>query len=1016
VLVGVVSGRSVDAVVAVLAVAVAGGGFVPVDPAYPRSRVEFMLADAGLDLVVCSSQTASVVPAGVRRLVLDDPETVARVAGRDGSRLSDSDRLGRVVPGDVAYVIYTSGSTGAPKGVVVTYAGLANLVVAQASRFGVGPGSRVLQFASLSFDAAVSELAVTLLSGAALVIADPTDLVAVVQRFGVTHVTVPPSVLAVLEDLPAVLGTVIVAGEACPVPVVQRWAQDRRLINAYGPTEATVCVSMTEPLPAGLAGGVVPIGRPIGNTRVWVLDEFLQPLPPGVVGDVYVAGVGLARGYLNQAGLTGSRFVACPFPANGGGERMYRTGDLARWTSGGELVFAGRADAQVKVRGHRVELGEVEAVLAGCPGVEQAVVLAREDRPTERRLVGYVTGSVTGEQVRGFAAERLPDYLLPAVVLVLDRLPVTPNGKIDRAGLPAPEYHSGGSRGPATAVEELLCGLYAEILGVEQVGVHDSFFQLGGDSITSMLLVSRARRGGIKLDTTDVFEHQTPAALAQLVEDSSEPEPAAAAPDAGDGWVPLTPVMRALAERAGQAALTGAFFQSMVIRTPAGLDFARLERALRAVRDAHDMLRARLDFSDDQPLSAWRLQIPPSGVTPDEEWIRRVDVAGLDAGSLRQRLDEGIRAAGASLDPAAGRLVQAIWYDAGPAIPGRLSLVAHHLAVDGVSWRILLSDLAAAYVADGPVPEPVSVPFRRWARALHEEATGEARRADLAGWQELLRSGDAPLGSRNLDSTLDLATSTRRVSVTIAGEEARQLAVLVPAAFHAGVDDVLLAALAAAIVDRRETGDNSLLVDIEGHGREHPNLDLSRTVGWFTSLHPVRLTVGAGKPDQLVKSVKEQLRAVPSDGQGFGLLRYLDPQSAVALKGLPVPQTVFNYLGRFTVGTDDEATGDWQPAGEEAFGGGADPRMTATHALEATALVREKSGVLELTLSLSWPGGLFSESRVNELITAWQTVLARIAAHVVDAGAGGHTPSDFALVSLGQDQIDELEAELSDGR
>jgi amino acid adenylation domain-containing protein len=494
VLVGVVLDRSVDAVAAVLAVGVAGGGFVPVDPSYPRTRVEFMLADAEPALVVCSSGTVGVVPDGVARLVVDEPEAVARIGARDGGPLGDGERLRRPAASDVAYVIFTSGSTGAPKGVVVTFAGLANLVAAQAERFGVGAGSRVLQFASLSFDAAVSELLVTLLSGATLVVADPSDLAEVAGRFAVTHVTVPPSVLAVVGELPSALGTIVVAGEACVPELVRRWAGGRRLINAYGPTEATVCVSMTQALPAELPSGVVPIGRPISNTRVWVLDEFLQPVPPGVAGEVYVAGVGLARGYLNRVGLTAERFVACPFPVDGAtGVRMYRTGDVARWSDGGELVFVGRADEQVKVRGFRVEPGEIEAMLAGCPGVGQAVVVVREDRPQERRLVGYVTGQVSGEQVREWAAERLPDHLVPSVVVVLDALPLTTNGKIDRAKLPAPEFTVGVSRGPENPVEEALCFLFADVLGVPQVGAEDSFFELGGNSLVGMQLIARVR-------------------------------------------------------------------------------------------------------------------------------------------------------------------------------------------------------------------------------------------------------------------------------------------------------------------------------------------------------------------------------------------------------------------------------------------------------------------------------------------------------------------------------------------
>jgi nonribosomal peptide synthetase CepB len=926
---------------------------------------------------------------------------------------------------DVAYVIYTSGSTGVPKGVVVPFAGLVNLVAAQGRRFGVGPGSRVLLFASLSFDAAVSEVLVTLLSGGTLVLAEQAggvDVLGALTRWGVSHVTLPPSVLGVVEELPAGLATVVVAGETCGRELVDRWAgAGRRLLNAYGPTEATVCVSMTEPLTPGGGGGLVPIGRPIDNTRVWVLDGCLRPVPPGVVGELYVAGVGLARGYLGRFGLTAARFVACPWPLGPQTTRMYRTGDLGRWTADGELVFVGRVDEQVKVRGFRVEPGEVEAVLLGCAGVRQAVVVVREDRPGDRRLVGYLTGTATPHDVLAHATARLPEYLVPSVVVVLDELPLTPNRKVDRAALPAPQLRGGGSRGPATPTEQVLCQLYAEVLGLDRVGAEDSFFGLGGDSITSMLLVSRARRVGVVVSTRQVFEARTPAGLAALADRQAEAAAAAAvvrveAVD-GVGWVPLTPVMLALAERAGPVALVGAFFQSMVVATPPRAELDRLRSALATVITAHDVLRARLDTSAG-PVGQWRLHVPPpdesSGASADAGWLDRVDAVGLDTAAVDALVREAVPAAGDRLDPGAGRLLSGVWFDAGPGRPGRLLLAIHHLAVDGVSWRILLNDLTEAYQTQRPV-EPAGVPFRRWAHALVAEAADSARSADVAAWTELLQDGDAPLGSRRLDPARDRAASVRRVSVTVGGADANDLCTRVPSAYHAGVDDVLLAALAGAIVDWRGAGD-SVLIDVEGHGREHAELDLSRTVGWFTSLHPVRLTVTTTDPDLLVKAVKEQLRSVPGDGQAYGLLRYLHPESAAGLSALPAPQIVFNYLGRFVSRPALGAAGAWQPVGEAAFGGGADPAMAAMHSLEASALLHEApGGELTLTLTLSWPADLFPEWRIRDLAAAWRAALLDIATRVTDPGAGGHTPSDFALVSLMQQQIDELEAELADG-
>ena len=539
--------RSAEMVAAVLGVAKTGAAYLPIDPGYPADRISFMLADAQPALVVCTTETADVAGDSVA-VVLDDPATAAAIAecAPDGG-------CPRVGVDGAAYVIYTSGSTGVPKGVVVSHRGLAGLVASQADRFEVGPGSRVLQFASLSFDAAVSELAVTLGSGAALVLAPAGSLADAVVAGQVTHVTVPPSVLATVEDgLPESVRTVVVAGEACPPALAAQWARDHRVINAYGPTEATVCASMSGPLDPDAV--VVPAGRPVANAQVYVLDAALAPVPPGVTGELYVAGDGLARGYLGRRALTAERFVACPFgPA---GARMYRTGDLARWSTGGELVFAGRADEQVKIRGFRIEPGEIETVLAADPTVAQAAVIAREDQPGQPRLVAYVvpagSGAVDAEELRTRVASRLPEYMVPAAVVVLDALPVTVNGKLDRAALPAPEF--GGvvvSREPRTAAEEIVCGLFAEVLGLERVGAEDSFFDLGGDSLLAMRLIARVRAVlDAEIPIRGLFT-ATPAGIAQLAGSGGAP---VGAPGPSDPACRGAAVVRAAADVVPQPA------------------------------------------------------------------------------------------------------------------------------------------------------------------------------------------------------------------------------------------------------------------------------------------------------------------------------------------------------------------------------------------------------------------------------------------------------------------------------
>ncbi|MBI0300640.1 AMP-binding protein, partial [Streptomyces sp. PRKS01-29] len=773
-----------------------------------------------------------------------------------------------------------------------------------------------------------------------------------------------------------------------------------------------------------------PIGRPLPNARVYVLDQFLKPVPVGVAGEVYIAGAGLARGYVGRAGLSAERFVACPFAAPGG--RMYRSGDLAKWTADGDLVFAGRVDEQVKVRGFRVEPGEIEAVVGACEGVGQVAVVVREDGPGDKRLVAYVvpSGELDVAAVGEFAAGRLPEYMVPAVV-VLDALPLTVNGKLDRAALPAPDTTTVRGRGPATPTEEILCGLFAEVLGVERVSADASFFELGGDSIMSMLLVSRARKAGLVVSARQVFERRTPAELALVVRDASAPGGPAGGGDPGTGEVPLTPVMHELLDRAG-AERIGAEFQSTVVVAPAGMRLETLIGAVQAVVDHHDILRARLETRP-----AARLLVPPTvSVAP---WVHRVD-ASAAGGDLERLIAEQSRAAADRLDPQAGVMAQVVWFDLGPDTPGRLLILLNHLVVDGVSWRVLVPDLAEAYaeLAAGRevVLEPVPTSFRHWARALRAEATGRRRLAELPAWTRLLDGADPLLTSRPVDPGRDLGATVRQLSVKVSTEVTSALLTSVPTAFHAGVDDVLLTGLTAALAEwRRRRGQDTagVLLHLEGHGRVPlaEGADLTRTVGWFTSSYPVRLDVGVvdfvelrsggAAAGRAIKRIKEQLRAVPGDGLGYGMLRYLNPETAPALADLPTAQIGFNYLGRFPGQQSPSAQEQqpaeqhaWQTVGDGGRGGGANGRIPVMHALEVMGVVHDLPDGPQLTLIVSWPSELLAVSAARSLVDGWAAMLTGLATHTTDAdadtGIGGHTPSDFPLVDISQSELDEFEA------
>ncbi|WP_314414705.1 non-ribosomal peptide synthetase [Streptomyces sp. DSM 40484] len=1011
--VGLCLPRGVEMVVAMLAVWKAGGAYVPLDPEYPSDRLLFMVADSGAELVLVADETADRLSADVETALV-------------GELATGSGELPDVTSDQLAYVIYTSGSTGRPKGVAVEHAAVANLASAMGPVLGVGPGLTALQFASFSFDAAVLDVAVTLAAGGTLAIAtseerqDGSALAAMIDFNGVDSASVVPSLLGALEPT-SVSGVRnwVLGADRLEAGLAARWREGARVWNTYGPTEATV-ISTAVLLEEGITGEDVPpaIGRPLPNVRTYVLDGFLRPVPVGVAGELYIAGEGLARGYIGRSDLTAERFVACPFGDGTG--RMYRTGDVARWTSDGQLEFVGRADAQVKIRGFRVELAEVEAVLAAHAQVERAVVLARD-----ARLIGYAVGDADAETLRAFAATRLPEYMVPSAVVVLDAFPLTVNGKIDRSTLPTPEAAVSAGRAPETPAEQVFCTLFAEVLGLEAVGVGDGFFELGGDSIMSMQLASRARAAGWAVTPRQVFEEKTPERLAQVAVAVSGGAAGQRA-ETGVGEVPWTPAMRSM----GAHALRGEFAQWTVIGAPAGLGVDVLVSGVEALLRTHGMLRARTG-SDLRTL-----RVPEAGEIDASGLVVRVAAIGAAEGEVDRVAVDAARPAVARLDPAAGVMVQVVWVDAGPDRMGRIVLAAHHLAVDGVSWRVLAQDLGtaceAAAVGRRPVLEPAPTSFRSWARQLEQSAKDPQRVEELAKWVELVGAAGEPLiGRRALDPTVDTVESLRRCSWSVPVDECTGLVGTVPGVFHCGLHEVLLATLAGAVAAWRPgfaAGRGGFLVEVEGHGREplSEGMDLSRTVGWFTAAYPVRLDAsgvdlteaaeGGAAAGVLVKRVKEQVRAVPGDGLGHGLLRHLNPETAPVLAGLPVPQVGFNYLGRFATagGPGTSSVEPWQSAGDTAVGGAADPGMPVLHALDVGAVVADTVSGPELTLTLSWPAALLDETDVQELGQAWLGLLKSLAAHAADPSAGGHTPSDFALLDLDQDEVDDLQAEFAD--
>ncbi|MFD4949583.1 amino acid adenylation domain-containing protein, partial [Streptomyces sp. NPDC058409] len=934
--VGVCLERGIDLVVALLAVSKAGGAYLPVDPSYPAERITFVLRDAAAGVLVTSRALAEVLPQDTQRIVLDEPSVVAELAALDGVSLSDADRGAALSAAHPAYVIYTSGSTGRPKGVVVSHRNVGRLFAATEGWFAFGEADVWTWFHSFAFDFSVWELWGALLYGGRLVVVpfevsrSPQDFLRMLARERVTVLNQTPSAFYQLMQAEALepelgeelaLRTVVFGGEALDPARLAEWfarhPQDApRLVNMYGITETTVHVTYA-PLGMGAAGAGAPsvIGRGIPDLRLYVLDGWLQPVPVGVPGELYVAGGGVARGYLGRFGLTAERFVACPFA--GSGERMYRTGDVVRWTAGGELEFVGRADDQVKVRGFRIETGEVEAVLAACPQVVQAAVVVREDTPGDKRLVAYVVPAddadpaVDGgiaEVARRFAAERLPGYMVPAAVVGLDTLPLTVNGKLDRKALPAPEYTTGSGRGPSTVREEILCAVFAEVLGLDSVGVDDDFFALGGHSLLAIRLVETLRTRGVPVSVRALFQTPTVAGIAAaatgvesiVVPPNAIPE---GAQSIGPDMLPLVDltveeIERVVATVDGGAANVadvyplaplqeGLLFHHLLADggedayvMPTMLEFDSHERldafadALRQVVQRHDILRTAIVWDGlREPVQVvWRhAQLPvveteldPSGADPVEQL--------LAVGGLSMSLD---RAPLLGLHAAA--VAEGRWL---------LLIRVHHMLQDHTGLELLLGEVEAFLAGRGAeLPEPL--PFRTF---VAQARGGVERVAHERYFADLLGDVDEPTAAYGVEDVRGVgADASRAVAELEAGLAGR----LREVARRVGVSPATVMHVAWARVLAAVSGRDDVVFGTVLFGRMNAGAGADRVPGPFINTLPVRARLG---DDTGVLAAVRAMR-----GQLAELLEHEHAPLALAQQASGVPgdtplfTSLFNY-------------------------------------------------------------------------------------------------------------------------
>jgi amino acid adenylation domain-containing protein/non-ribosomal peptide synthase protein (TIGR01720 family) len=1030
VLVGIYIERSLEMVVGLLGILKAGGAYVPLDPTYPSERLRYMLEDAGVPVLLTQ-----------RRLVESLPEHNARVVCLDTDDRaitfkSESNPISGVTPDNLAYVIYTSGSTGKPKGVVIEHRGAVNTIVDINQRFKVGISDRILGVSSINFDLSVYDIFGLLAVGGAIVIPEasiapnPAHWLELMVNEKITLWNSTPPVMQLFmgyvahqfeASLPS-LRLVLLSGDWIPITLpehIQSLGKNIQVISLGGATEASIW-SIYYPIETvDSTWKSIPYGKPLSNQQFYILDSHLHPVPIGMAGEMYIGGDGVARSYLNRPDLTSEKFIPNPF-SNESGSRLYKTGDQARYLSDGNIEFLGRIDNQVKIRGLRIELGEIESVLSQHPAVQETVAIVREDNPGDKRLVAYIvpdferaftvrpslevpevpekTSSISASNnslswtspkclisdVRHYLTQKLPAYMVPGAFVLLPSLPLTANGKVDRRALPAPSFRNDSDSIvlPRTATEEILVGIWKDVLGLEIVGVHDNFFELGGDSILSIQIISQANSVGLLLTSRQIFQHPTIAELAAI---ATTTEARTAEQGLVTGALPLTPIQHWFFVK--NLPSPHHWNQAFLLEVPSILNPDLLQQALQQLLLHHDALRLRFNQTE----GCWQqFNALPDEIVP----FSLIDLSTLPENALSQTIESKSSYLQASLNLASGPLLQVALFYLGTQKPSRLLLVIHHLAVDGVSWRILLEDLQTAYKqleSGKPIQLPAkTTSFKHWAEKLTEYAQLPIATKELTYWSNISTSKITHLPT-DYNRGANTEASARSVSVSLNREETRALLQEIHQAYHTQINDILLTALVQVLATW--SGSNSVLIDLEGHGREEilPDVDLSRTVGWFTTIFPMLLELKATENlRDAIKFIKKQLRAIPNRGIGYGLLRYLSKDAAITsqLSSLPQAEVSFNYLGQFDWGMQSDSLVKLAP---ESVGSIHNQLGQRGYLLEIEGLVVEG----QLQLYWRYSENFHQRETIESLAQDFAASLRTLIAHCLSADAEGYTPDVF---------------------
>ncbi|MEQ8755468.1 MAG: amino acid adenylation domain-containing protein [Coleofasciculus sp. G1-WW12-02] len=1005
--------RSLDMIVGVLGILKAGGAYLPIDPIVPRDRITFMVQDAQASVILTQQHLVEHFCAETATLLcLDaDWQTIAQQP--------EETPPCPAMPENLVYVIYTSGSTGKPKGVAVEHRQLVNYLHGILARLDVPQGANFATVSTLAADLGNTAIFGALCTGGCLHIisqeraTSPEAFIEYCDSHPIDCLKIVPSHLNALltashpeKILPRKY--LILGGEVLSLQLVekiQQYAPTCQILNHYGPTETTVGV-LTYPVHQRIRdkSKTVPIGCAIANTQIYILDHYLQPVPIGVPGELYIGGDNVARGYVNQPQLTAERFITIEHL---GGEdvppkRVYKTGDLARYLPDGNIEFLGRIDHQVKIHGFRIELGEIESVLNQHPAIREAVVLAQEDELSHKRLVAYIVPSqesVLISELRDVLKQKLPDYMIPSAFVPLKALPLTPNGKVDRQGLPNPDSVKPEIEGrfvpPRTPVEKTIAEIWAQVLGRDRISIYDNFFELGGDSILSIQIVSRANQAGLQLTPPQLFESPTIAGLAAVAGTTATIK---AQQEPVTGEIPLTPIQHWFFEQ--KLDDMHHWNQALLLEVRQSIRPELLQQTVQHLMEHHDALRLRFTST----ASGWQ-QVNAGLDGIESVPLSEIDLSGIPAAEQESILETTASELQASLNLAEGLILRVALFHLGDNQSNRLLIVIHHLAVDGISWRILLEDLEQIYqqLSQGEaVQRPAKTySFQQWSESLQDYARSEQLQQERNYWLTTSDYSGLPIEYPKGANTVG---SAETVSVALNVEETRALLQEVPLAYQTQINDVLLTALVQTFAEW--TQEPFLLLDLEGHGREaiDKDIDVSRTVGWFTTIFPVLLTLeGISQPGEALKAIKEQLRGIPNRGIGYGVLRYLSEDAEVIqkLSSLPQAEVRFNYLGQFDQILSESRLFELvYPT----------PGISRSPQGNRRYLIDVNGFVLGGQLQLEWTYSQQIHQRITieQLAQGFVEALQALIAHCQSAEAGGYTPSDFQKANVSQKDLNRL--------